>query len=82
MSSAEITKLAVVYLFNWIIENGYFNKILISNIVHDEILLECDIEISNKLAEVTKYYMELAGNRFFTRVPLKAEPCINNYWSH
>jgi len=81
-SSAEVTKLAVYMLFKWIVENNLFNKVLISNIVHDEILIECPETMSKSVANITKYCMEYAGSKFFTRVPLKAEPCINKYWSH
>ena len=35
-SSAIMTKLALVDLFNWIVNNGYFAKVLIVNVTHDK----------------------------------------------
>lgn len=35
-SSSIMTKLATIDLFNWIVDNGYFNKILLVNITHDK----------------------------------------------
>ena len=37
-SGACITKLASINLFNWIIDNNYFNKIKLVAIIHDKIL--------------------------------------------
>lgn len=34
--SAIMTKLACIYLFDWIIENNYFSKILLVNVTHDK----------------------------------------------
>jgi DNA polymerase-1 len=35
-SSSIMTKLATIDLFNWIVDNGYFSKILLVNITHDK----------------------------------------------
>lgn len=81
-SSAEITKLAGIHLFDYIIDNHLFNVVKISNIVHDEILCECPIYNSDSLSENLKMCMEKAGNRFCKVVPLKAIPVIGKKWEH
>lgn len=35
MSAADMSKLAGVWFFNWILENNLFNKVKISNFIHD-----------------------------------------------
>ena len=79
-SSADITKLACIYLFREISKRGMLGKILIPNIIHDEILLECPKEIAEEWAGILKECMERAGSLFCKTVPLKAEPEILEQW--
>lgn len=56
-SSADIFKIAVARNFSFIRRNKLFGKILITNMVHDEMLLEIDcdcINIKKALAEIIK----------------------------
>ena len=52
------------------------------NVVHDELHLECDMDIAKELSQVLKKCMEKAGDRFCKIIKLKAEPCITNVWAH
>lgn len=81
-TGAAMTKLACIYIFNYIIEHNLQNKVLIPNIIHDEIVAECSIEISKNISKIIKESMEKAGNYFCKRVPLKADPYIGNSWTH
>lgn len=81
-SSADITKTAGILFFKWIEENNLLFKVLIPNFVHDEIVTECPIEISKKVANKLKECMEEAGTYFCKTIPLKAEPCIDFKWTH
>lgn len=81
-SSATITKKAVLNMYNYILENNLFNKVLIVNVIHDEILLECPKELANNIAQVLKQCMEDASKEHCTIVPLKAEPIIVDWWQH
>jgi len=80
--SAEVTKIAQVHLFKWIVENNYFNEVLLVNAVHDEILLECPKELSKMVAENLKRCMENAGNYYCKTIELKAVPVITPIWAH
>ncbi len=81
-TSADITKLAGVYLFRYLEKNNLLFKVLIPNVVHDEIHVECSENIADKMSEVLKKCMEDAGDVFCKTVPLKAEPCKTPYWTH
>ena len=81
-TSADITKLAGVYLFRYLEKNNLLFKVLIPNVVHDEIHVECSKDIADKMSEVLKKCMEDAGDVFCKTVPLKAEPCKTPYWTH
>lgn len=79
-TGADITKLALIYLFKEIIDRDMFMKILIPNTIHDEIILECAEDITKEWALIVKDCMERAGEVFCKRVPLKAEPKISKCW--
>lgn len=79
--SSEITKLACVYFWkDYLIPNKLLNTVKISNLVHDEILVECPESIGQQTADALQAAMEKAGTKFCKRVPLKADPCIATYW--
>lgn len=78
---SHMIKKAAVMLFDWIVENNYQNKVLISNLVHDEIVLET----SQKLAKIIKLKLEecmiKAGNYYLTNLTIKAEANLGSSWS-
>jgi DNA polymerase I-like protein with 3'-5' exonuclease and polymerase domains len=79
--SAEITKLACVYFWSkYLVPNNLLFKVLIVNIIHDEILVETPEEIAQQTAEQLEKAMVDAGAKFCKRVKLKADPCIAPYW--
>jgi DNA polymerase-1 len=79
--SAEITKLACVYFWTkYLVPNNLLFKVLIVNIIHDEILVETPEEIAQQTAAQLEKAMVDAGAKFCKRVPLKADPCIAPYW--
>lgn len=81
-TSATITKLAVVYFFRWIREQNLLNKVLIVNIVHDEIMLEVNNNMARICSDKLKECMELAGSHYCKIIPLKADPKIVSFWMH
>lgn len=81
-SSAEITKYAALKFFNQLIDKGLQNTILMCNIVHDEIVVECPLEGADIIANTLQECMEDAGKPFCKIIPLKAEPCITDHWEH
>ncbi len=80
--SAEITKIAGVVFFRWILDNDLFNKVKISNLVHDEIMIEGKKDIADKLSKELKRAMEEAGDHYCKIIKLTATPEITDVWTH
>lgn len=81
-TSAEITKLAGIYLFERIEKEKLLFKVWMPNVIHDEIMLEAPDAIAKEVAVWSQKCMERAGERFYTRVKLTATPFIGKTWEH
>lgn len=81
-TAADITKLASVYIFNYLKENDLLFKVWFPATIHDEVVLECPDTISEELAPIVTKCMEDAGNRFYTRVPFTASTHRGLTWEH
>jgi DNA polymerase-1 len=81
-TSADITKLAGIYIFRELVKKQLLFKVWMPNVVHDEILLECPIEMSKQMATLVQECMERAGEKFCKTIKLKAEPVITKEWEH
>lgn len=81
-TSADITKLAGVYIFDYLKQRNLLFKVWMPNVIHDEILLEAPESLTENLSKIVKDCMEKAGERFYKRVPLHADPIISNSWTH
>jgi len=81
-SASDITKLAGIYFFRYLVSNGLFNTVKISNVIHDELICECPKFVANKVAKELKIAMENAGKVFCKIIPLTAEPVIQTTWGH
>lgn len=82
MGGAVVIKHAAIKLFNWIIDNNYFNKILIVNITHDEINSECPKEMAQEYADIVTKLMEEAAALYYNKLPFPAEASISDHWVH
>lgn len=80
-SGACITKLACTNFFNWIIDNGLFDKVKIVAIVHDEVCIEYPKELEDTY-KMLEYHMEEASKAYckFSKIPAKAE--VSTHWVH
>lgn len=80
-SGACITKLACTNFFNWIIDNGLFDKVKIVAIIHDEVCIEYPEELKDTY-KMLEYHMEEASKAYckFSKIPAKAE--VGNHWIH
>ena len=81
MSGIVILKYAVTNFFNWIVDNGLFGKILLCNLVHDEVCVEYPKsmpEVSDKLKE----FMEQSASIFCKKLPIPASPEVGDHWIH
>jgi len=81
-SSADITKLAGVYFFRYLVKNNLVFKVLLPNVVHDEWIVEAPKEMAESLSDVLKECMEKAGDLFCQTIKLKADPVVTFYWEH
>lgn len=81
MGGAIVLKEASIRLFNWIIDNGYFNKILLVNLTHDEINSEFPKEVKEWPYIVAKT-MEEAAAKYYYKLPIPAEASVGNHWIH
>lgn len=79
-TAAEMSKLAGVYFFEWILENKLFNKVYIPIFVHDEYVAECPKNKADMVAEALQFCMETAGEEFLSILKIKAEPQIGQSW--
>jgi len=81
--AGSITKLACILFEDKIRKNSYLSdNAFISNIVHDEINVECKKDMANEVAELLEEAMQEAGRIWCKIVPLKATAVISDYWSH
>lgn len=80
-SGACITKLACINLFNWIVDNNYFNKVKLVAVVHDEICCEYPKELE-EFPKILEKTMEDASTRYckFSKIP--AEASVGTHWIH
>ena len=69
-------------LFRWIVQNGYFNKILFCVFVHDEICTECPEELKDIFPHKLEEIMEKAAAKYYKRLPIPAESSVGSHWIH
>ena len=81
-TSGSMTKLAAIKFMQWVRQNDLFERVAIVNMVHDEIVVECDSDIAHDAAQQLQNAMEVAGEIFVTKIPMPASPVIANYWTH
>ena len=81
-SSADITKLAGIYFFRYLLENNLVFKVLMPNVVHDEWIVEAPEAMADAVKDKLQECMETAGDVFCKVVKLKADPVITKYWTH
>lgn len=80
-TGAEIIKLAGVLFFRWIVTSGYFGKVRICDVVHDEYCVEYT-ERAKDTPQILKKCMEEASSMLCTSLPIPACPEVSNYWIH
>lgn len=80
-TGAIILKYAMTTLFNWIVDNGYFNIIHICVAVHDEINCDYPEEIED-FPQVLETIMEQAAAKYCKSLPIPAEASVDTHWVH
>lgn len=79
---AVVLKKAMIDLFNWIVDNGYFGKILLCNLTHDECNTEFPKELRDIYPKIVSEFMEKAAAEFYHKLPIPANAEVNDYWVH
>lgn len=81
-TGACITKLACINLFKWIIDNGYFGKVRIACVVHDEIVCEFPESLKDSFPKLLEDIMEKAAAQYCKSVPIPACAEVSDHWVH
>jgi DNA polymerase-1 len=76
-TSADILKRSLRLLHDSL--RGTSGKLV--NIVHDEVIVECDDTESTEIAKVLENAMETAGKEFIKKVPIKVDAHIADEWT-
>lgn len=80
--SAVVLKEAIANLFEWVIKNGYFGKILFCVFVHDEICVECPKELADMFTKTIEQIMEKASAKYYHKLRIPAEASCGDHWIH
>lgn len=81
-SGIVILKLAMTDFFNWIVDNGYFGKIEISALVHDEADIIYPKELHDVVPSKLEKCMEGAAALVCTKLPIPAVAECSDHWVH
>lgn len=79
---AVILKDSQVSVFNWVIDNGYFNKILLVNLTHDEANWEFPEELNPEFPKLLSRTMEQTAAKYCKSLPIPASAEISDHWVH
>lgn len=77
-TSADMTKLAAVYIRDEFIKKGLDAKVVA--LVHDEIIVEAEMSIVDESYKIVENYMKKALNLFCPNVPAEVEGHISTCW--
>lgn len=78
-TSASMCKCAAIMIYEEFTRKEL--KAWIVNLIHDEILVECEESISAEVSKIAKDCMERAGKIFCPIVPMIVQPSKNTYWA-
>lgn len=80
-TSSIMTKEAVTNIFNWIVDNSYFGKILCCALVHDETCWEFPKEIK-EFPKIVSSKMEESAAKYCKLISIPAEASVGDFWIH
>lgn len=81
-TGAIIIKEAATNLLRWIVKNDMFGKILLCNMVHDELLVEFPENLKDSFPKLVEQIMFDAAAKYCKKVPIPAEAEMGNCWIH
>ena len=79
---AIVLKEAATALYKWIIDNGYWGKILFVNFTHDEINSEFPEELKDIYPDIVAKFMQEAAAKYYHKLPIPASAEVGTCWIH
>lgn len=80
--SAIVMKQAAADLFEWVVRNNYFGKVLFCVFVHDELDCECPKELADTFPKILQSFMEKAASKYYKKIPIPADCELSDHWVH
>lgn len=81
-TGAIILKDSQIDLFNWVVDNGYFGKIRLCNLTHDEANWEFPKELEDTFPKFLQDTMEKSAYKYCKALPIPAEASVGECWIH
>ena len=81
-SGIAILKLSMTLFFKWLCNEGYFGKVLLCNLVHDEAVIEYPEDLKDIVVPKLKYYMEKGASVLCKKLPIPCVPETGLHWIH
>ena len=81
-SGIAILKLSMTLFFKWLCNEGYFNKVLLCNLIHDEAVIEYPEELKDIVVPKLQEYMEKGASVLCKKLPIPAVPETGDHWIH
>ena len=81
-SGIAILKLSMTLFFMWLCKEGYFGKVLLCNLVHDESVIEFPQELKDIVVPKLKEYMEKGASVLCKKLPIPCVPETGDHWIH
>ena len=81
-SGIVILKIAMANFFHWLVSQGYFGKVEIAALVHDESNVIFPEELKDTVPLMQQKCMEEAAALICTKLPIPAKPDVATYWRH
>lgn len=81
-TGAIILKDSQIDMFNWVVDNGYFGKIRLCNLTHDEANWEFPEELKDTFPKFLQETMEKSAYKYCKALPIPAEASVGTHWIH
>ena len=81
-SGIVILKIAMTNFFRWLVSQGYFGKVEIAALVHDESNIIFPENLKDIVPAMQQKCMEEAAALVCTKLPIPAKPDVELYWRH
>lgn len=81
-TAAIILKDSQIKMFDWVVDNGYFGKILLVNLTHDEANWEFPKELKDTFPDLLRTTMEQSAAKYCKKLPIPASEEVSDHWVH